>query len=154
MTPSRYPNPDEFRPERFESFPLSSSEYLHKHGAARDHFSFGAGRRAVRTVLSLSSFQTHAADHFSILFLIQQCPGSVIAEIDMFVSIARIIWAFDLSTADGRPLDVAPETAFVGSNIRRPRPFEVDFKIRSSARASTIEREMQAAKENVFSRFG
>jgi len=51
MTPSRYPNPDEFRPERFESFPLSSSEYLHKHGAARDHFSFGAGRRAVRSLL-------------------------------------------------------------------------------------------------------
>lgn len=47
MNPERYSDPDEFRPERFEGFPLSSSEYMHQHGAARDHFTFGAGRRSV-----------------------------------------------------------------------------------------------------------
>lgn len=50
MNPGRYSDPGEFWPERFESFPLSSSGYIRQHGAARDHFTFGAGRRSVRSI--------------------------------------------------------------------------------------------------------
>jgi len=129
MNPDRYPNPEVFWPERFESFPLSSSEYINSSDSLlRDHYTFGAGRRS--------------------------CPGLVIADIDLFLSVSKILWAFDLSTPDGQPLDTSPETAFTGPNLRRPLPFKITFRVRSEARARTIEAEMRAAEENVFSRFG
>jgi len=34
----------------------------------------------------------------------------------MFIAIARILWAFDLSVPEGYELDVAQETAFVGES--------------------------------------
>lgn len=49
----------------------------------RDHFSFGAGRRI--------------------------CPGLHVAERSMFITIARLLWAFNFSHAtggDGKPIPI------------------------------------------------
>lgn len=42
---TKYPNPLEFYPERFEDYPLSTAQYMNTDH--RDHYSFGAGRRQV-----------------------------------------------------------------------------------------------------------
>jgi hypothetical protein len=45
MSEAQYGDPEKFRPERFEGFPLSTREYMHT--SHRDYYSFGAGRRQV-----------------------------------------------------------------------------------------------------------
>ncbi len=48
MNPKRYVDPEEFIPERFEKFPLSTTEYVSSPDyMARDVYTFGAGRRVV-----------------------------------------------------------------------------------------------------------
>ena len=68
--------------------------------------------------------------------------------------LSKIIWAFDLSTPDGHPLNMDPVTAFTGHNLREPLPFKVNFTPRSTVRRSTIERELASAEGVTFSRFG
>lgn len=43
--PSRFAQPDEFRPERYADFPLSAPEYAAQAGENRDHHGYGWGRR-------------------------------------------------------------------------------------------------------------
>jgi len=129
MNPKRYADPEEFIPERFEGFPLSTTDYASSPDyMARDVYTFGAGRRI--------------------------CPGSHIAEVDLFLVLSKIIWAFDLSTLDGKPLDVDPVLAFRGHNLREPLPFKVNFTPRGAVRRSTIERDLATAEGVTFSRFG
>jgi hypothetical protein len=75
---------------------------------------------------------------------------------DIFIALSRIIWAFDLSTPDNLPINEDPETAFVGVNLRRPRPFKMGFSIRSEAKQRIIEAEMKAlsAEGGFFGNFG
>ena len=46
MDEERFPDPQEFKPERFKDFPLSAPEYAAMSGDdARDHWGYGYGRR-------------------------------------------------------------------------------------------------------------
>ncbi|KAF8325803.1 cytochrome P450 [Cantharellus anzutake] len=129
MNPRRYANPEEFIPERFEEFPLPTTDYVSSPDyMSRDVYTFGAGRRV--------------------------CPGSHIAEMDLFLALSKIIWAFDLATPDGKPLNADPVTAFKGHNLREPVPFKVNFTPRGEVRRSIIARELATAEEIIFSRFG
>ena len=69
MDPRRYKNPEEFCPERFASFPLSSSEYINRSDSiVRDHFTFGAGRRSV----------SHCALPLTVWLLTKYASGSAL----------------------------------------------------------------------------
>ncbi|BCR86202.1 cytochrome P450 [Aspergillus chevalieri] len=66
--PEQYPNPRTFDPRRYmdhEYYPQSAANTE----VSRDHFAFGAGRR--------------------------KCQGIHIAERSLFLSISRLLWAFD-----------------------------------------------------------
>ena len=81
------------------------------------------------------------------------CPGIQTAEQDMFIALARLLWAFEFSAPSGVEISTDHLTAFVGKHIRIPADFPLVIKPRSERRAQTIEREMIAAKE-VYAQYG
>lgn len=80
--PALYNEPDTFKPERFLDDNLGSFASAHQSDfRKRDHLSYGFGRRL--------------------------CPGIHVAEASLFIIIARMLWAFDISPEPGsKPLDM------------------------------------------------
>ena len=71
FNPVRYPNPFQFKPERYINHTKTSAEYAAMADPyARDHFTFGAGRRI--------------------------CPGSRFAENALTLALANMVWAFEI----------------------------------------------------------
>lgn len=102
----RYGDPFVFRPERFMGHTLRAGAYA---AAAdpleRDHFGFGAGRRI--------------------------CPGMHLAENSLFITAAKILWAFEILPAIGddgveEELDLSDD-AFEEGMIVVPKPFRLRF---------------------------
>ncbi|KAF4816652.1 Cytochrome P450 monooxygenase yanC [Colletotrichum siamense] len=82
--PKRHPDPDTFRPERWEGDELSTQQSANLPDATqRDHFAFGVGRRF--------------------------CPGVQVAERSFAVAIMRTLWAFDIGVRPGTPLPLNPD---------------------------------------------
>ncbi|KAI1611220.1 cytochrome P450 [Exophiala viscosa] len=113
--PRDFPDPDEFRPERY----LNGLEKPYPN--TRGHNAFGFGRR--------------------------QCSGQPLAEQGLAMSLARLLWAFDIKPgldAEGREvkLDIFDYTN--GENIR-PQPFKVRFVPRFAGVRNIILQEAEQA---------
>ncbi|KAK8196771.1 hypothetical protein M8818_006938 [Zalaria obscura] len=120
--PAIWEDPEEFRPERYLKYDLPAAAYLNvADPMERDHLSYGAGRRV--------------------------CPGIHVAEKSMFINIARMIWAFDISKkmgADGHVVE--PDCRTEKGWMTVPVRFEVDLKVRSADRAAIIRKTFQEAE--------
>ncbi|KAE9580743.1 hypothetical protein CGMCC3_g3528 [Colletotrichum fructicola] len=80
----RHPDPDTFRPERWEGDKLSTQQSANLPDATqRDHFAFGVGRRF--------------------------CPGVQVAERSFAVAIMRTLWAFDIGVRPGTQMPLNPD---------------------------------------------
>ncbi|KAG2026555.1 hypothetical protein GB937_001336 [Aspergillus fischeri] len=126
--PDRYENPDDFIPDRYLKHPLKAGAYAaHPDPYARDHFDFGAGRRI--------------------------CPGMHLAENSLFITIACIIWAFEIlpPVQDGKvgTVDVSDAAYEDGANTL-PKPSKLRFVPRSSDVENTLRREWARAKEEGY----
>lgn len=117
----RWERPDDFIPERFASHPKLASQYT-SDGPARDHFGYGAGRRV--------------------------CPGIHLAERNLFVAMAKLLWAFDFRKPPGVDAKVESSIGF----LQCVRDYGCDISVRSEMRAETIRREFQEAGE-VFANY-
>lgn len=112
-----YPDPHNFNPGRFLdlSDPRVAPELKGKpHPAKIGHSSFGWGRRI--------------------------CPGADIASNSLYIALAHLIWAFDITPTT--TYDTFDYTD--GFNIR-PRPFECKIQIRSQKHKNTLESQLKAA---------
>ncbi|KAF7537126.1 hypothetical protein G7054_g3942 [Neopestalotiopsis clavispora] len=112
----RWDNPEEFRPDRYATHPKLASQYT-SDGPDRDHFGYGGGRRV--------------------------CPGIHLAERNLFIAMAKLIWAFDFRKK-------TDDTSQIGSSIgflQCVTDYECDIKVRSQKRAETIMREFEEAGE-------
>ena len=124
-----YPNPHHFDPTRFfdtalaEKSKMSTPNTGKAHPAKAGHSSFGWGRRV--------------------------CPGADLAANSLFVSLAKLLWAFDIKPLKGVRYDIFAYTE--GFNIR-PRKFECEISVRSHAHEKVLKRELKDA-ENVLQRF-
>ncbi|KAF5574644.1 oxidoreductase [Fusarium pseudoanthophilum] len=120
---TRYRDPDNFIPERFEGDTRSSQESAASPDVSkRDHFAFGAGRRI--------------------------CPGYHIADRSFAVSVMRILWAFDISLKPGTKLPLDPQS-FPGDMPGNPGlEMPVVLTVRSPERLETIQKEFEAAMRN------
>ncbi|KAM5465548.1 hypothetical protein MauCBS54593_006323 [Microsporum audouinii] len=92
--------------------------------SGKTHFNFGAGRRI--------------------------CPGMHVAEANMFITLANILWAFDIRpplAADGRELrlDTSDDAFEPGANTV-PLPFPVRFISRNDQRAEIVRADWKNAK--------
>ncbi|KAI9777088.1 MAG: hypothetical protein M1816_004914 [Peltula sp. TS41687] len=130
---ARFPDPDNFIPERYAQQPLLASEYA---GSAdynkRDHYGYGAGRRI--------------------------CPGIHLAERSLFLAMAKLLWGFEFSEAldcNGNriPLDVDPMTAYDTGLLNIAKDFNCRVVPRSEKRRQTILREFAEVQDSVFSQY-
>ncbi|CAE6458667.1 unnamed protein product [Rhizoctonia solani] len=126
--PDRYKEPHLFKPERFLDHTMSMADSIAQGDPLkRDHFAFGAGRRT--------------------------CLGVQLAEQDIFLALSKLLWAFELSAPPGTYVNTE-QSAWFGEGVRRPKDFPLDVVPRSEKRKATIEREMEQARQSVFSFYG
>ena len=115
MNPERYPNPRVFEPARYLGDERTSrASTVVANPKERDHYLFGAGRRV--------------------------CQGMDIAESAVLVGIARILWAFKISKAEGpnRELITPDPEDLTGGVMICPMPFKVSILPRSEEKAKAI----------------
>ncbi|OJJ05937.1 hypothetical protein ASPVEDRAFT_87260 [Aspergillus versicolor CBS 583.65] len=125
---NRYENPDDFVPDRYLNHTLKAGVYaVHPDPYTRDHFDFGAGRRI--------------------------CPGMHLAENSLFITIACLIWAFEIlpPVEKGKvgTVDVSDAAYEDGANTL-PKPSKLRFVCRSPATERTLTREWARAKDSGY----
>lgn len=114
MDPASWPNPRVFDPLRFKSEMRSEHEIATSSDPAslRHNYIFGAGRRL--------------------------CQGIHIAERGLFLAMACLLWAFDISTPDPSKIDTED---LRGGLAMAPAPFECHIKPRNTQSAGVVSRE-------------
>ena len=132
MNPSTYPNPTTFDPERFAQHSKLAPEYAAGDWEKRDHYGYGAGRRI--------------------------CPGIHLAERNMFLSIAKLLWAFSFENEIGKDgigvvNDPDPVTGYHQGFLYCAKPYGCKPVVRSEKVRETVLKEFEEAEKNVFSQF-
>ncbi|KAI8670225.1 Fumitremorgin C synthase [Fusarium keratoplasticum] len=128
----RFPDPDTFDPDHYKGQTTLAPELAASADyGSRDHYGYGSGRRI--------------------------CPGIHLAERNLFLAIAKIIWAFSIKPAvdeQGKEveLDINPQTGYGEGFLLCVRDFPCKITPRSEARRETIMREFNEAQK-VFSKF-
>lgn len=118
MDANRFKNPRAFDPSRYEGDNQTSAEAaMNPDPSQRDHFVFGAGRRV--------------------------CQGMHIADRSLFLSISRLLWAFDFEKAiDDQGREIVPdENDLFGGFLVQPSPFPAKITPRSEKHAQAIRQE-------------
>lgn len=86
------------------------------------------------------------------------CPGIHLAERNLFIAVARLLWKFNfrlIRDAQGNyvEVDVNAETAYREGSLHCYRDFPCEVKPRSEKRRATTMAEFDAAKKDVFSKY-
>ena len=118
MDPSRYPDQANFDPSHFIGHSLSASAYANSPDtAARDHFSYGGGKRI--------------------------CVGLHLAERSLFTMTSWLLHAFEILPAlDERGVNVPVDVNAVKTGlIMSPKEFISRFKVRGEGVGRLMERE-------------
>lgn len=86
------------------------------------------------------------------------CPGIHLAERNLFLGIAKLLWALDIQPgldSNGNVIepDTSNEEAYSAGFLVCAEPYPCRIKPRSEARRATILREFEQAKMEVFSQY-
>ena len=133
MDPQTHPDPASFIPERFTEHKKLAPEYAAGDWEKRDHYGYGAGRRI--------------------------CPGMHLAERNMLLSIAKLLWAFRFENGmreDGAGEEVNnmdPVEGYHQGFLYCAKPYGCKPVVRSEEHRETILREFEEAEQRVFSKF-
>lgn len=130
---TRFENPDVFDPDHYKGTTalapeLSAAADYEK----RDHYGYGTSRRI--------------------------CPGIHVGERNLWLGIAKIIWAFNIEPGldeNGSPVepDFNPLTGYSEGFLVCANDYECRITPRSAARQDTIMKEYKKAQVEVFSQF-
>ncbi|KAF2181434.1 m-cresol methyl hydroxylase [Zopfia rhizophila CBS 207.26] len=120
-------NLEHFDPDRYMSHPSLAPVYASGSWQSRDHYGYGVGRRI--------------------------CPGIHLAERNLLLAIAKLIWAFDFEMRMGEDCDDDPVTGYHQGFLYCPKGYGVSAKVRSEERRQTVEREFGDAERDIFSQF-
>ncbi|KAI3573496.1 cytochrome P450 [Fusarium oxysporum f. sp. albedinis] len=124
MDPSRYPDPEVFRPERWQARLHTAKENMV--GEKTDLLLFGAGRRI--------------------------CPGQHVGERSVFLATAHLLWSFNIEKArgeDGVEIPIEPQSFTSGIAVR-PKSFKVSIAPREPFRAQVIRDEWDCARTELL----
>src|SRR2546423_15516726 len=118
-------DPSAFIPERFADHPSLAPDYAAGKWEARDHYGYGVGRRI--------------------------CPGIHLAERNMLLGIAKLIWAFKFERSGD--CDDDPVTGYHQGFLYCPKTYGVKVVVRSEEIRKTVETEFGVAEREVFGKF-
>lgn len=108
---NRFAKPEVFDPTRYLNDSLTSAQSSNLTDPnKRDHWMFGAGRRI--------------------------CPGMIVAEREIWLTISRMLWAYDMTEVEGAPIDLRE---YDGKSGRSPLPFVINIKPRSAEVVKILE---------------
>jgi hypothetical protein len=93
----------------------------------RDHYGYGSGRRL--------------------------CPGIHLAERNLFLWIAKLLWAFNIKPGEHMEVDVDPVTAYSEGFLTCAHPYGCEVEVRSERRKETILKEFKRTEEEMFSKY-
>ncbi|KAF6784298.1 cytochrome p450 [Colletotrichum sojae] len=124
MDEDRFKNPRAFDPSRYEGDNQNSTEAaMNADPSKRDHYVFGAGRRL--------------------------CQGMHVADRSLFLSISRLLWAFNLGRAvDDQGNEIVPDAEDLTDGfLVQPRPFLANITPRSETHAEIVRKEWDVSQE-------
>ncbi|PTD02528.1 Cytochrome P450 monooxygenase patH [Fusarium culmorum] len=130
---NKFEHPGEFNADHYAGMTKLAQSYANIGDEnKRDHYSYGFGRRI--------------------------CSGMQLAERSLYTTFAKVLWAFDISSAVDEqerpiPMNIDRMTGYTDGTIVAPKDFKARMKVRSERRRETILREFADAEKNVFSRF-
>ncbi|KAJ5215367.1 m-hydroxybenzyl alcohol hydroxylase [Penicillium cinerascens] len=125
--PHCWPDPDRFEPARFENYPALAPTYAATgEWDKRDHYGYGAGRRI--------------------------CPGIHLAERNLFIGVAKLLWAFEFMQPVNSYSDIDPESGASQGFLHCPKTYSCGVRLRAPEKRETISREFREAQE-IFARF-
>lgn len=128
MDPTRFSNPETFDPAHFEGCSSRlAPDLANGKWEERDHHGYGAGRRF--------------------------CPGAHLAERNLFLAMAKLLWAFEIRPKDGKEIDTHPRTGYSEGFLVCARDFECEFKVRGEERRGLILKEFEEGK-GIFEGYG
>jgi cytochrome P450 len=124
-----FPDPQHFTPDRFLDHPMGSGHYAAGPASARDHWSFGAGRRI--------------------------CSGLHLAENSMFVVLAKLLWAFDILPPldeEGVPVrvDTSDEAFDPDGSTTMAKVYNVRWRVKSEEIRQILLREARDARRDGY----
>lgn len=123
-----YDKPGEFNPDRFLANPYGVKYEVSEDEGRRATYTFSVGRR--------------------------MCPGEDFAKTIILTSAAKLLWAFDFDTKDGRPPDLSWETGYRSGLTNPPEGFEPRLTPRTDARARAVVEENVRSEEYLAKWFG
>lgn len=118
--PEAFQSPDIFDPERFLRNPYGTKETAEEAQlqGRKYLYCFGSGRR--------------------------QCPGDLFAEGSIMITLAKLIWAFDIIADE--TIDLSIENGFHGGLVWSSQPYKVHFVSRSAHTKQKITEEYERCK--------
>ncbi|KAI9928666.1 hypothetical protein ASPWEDRAFT_36431 [Aspergillus wentii DTO 134E9] len=126
MDPNQPHDPAKFIPERYENHPALAPEYVAGKWENRDHYGYGVSRRI--------------------------CPGIHLAERNMFLAVAKLLWAFEFHAGEGEN-DSDPVSGYQNGFLYCAKPYGCETVVRSEEIRETVEREFAVAEREVFAEF-
>ena len=122
----RFPSPEKFDPDHFAGVTTLATELSNGPYEKRDHYAYGTGRRF--------------------------CPGAHVAERNLFLAMAKLLWGFKIKPGKVKP-DLDPVTGYCEGFLVCAYDFDAEFEVRGERRAETIKREFEEAKRDVFGKY-
>lgn len=126
--PDAYQDPDTFDPDRYIRHPHGLRDGADLSEAIRrTTHAFGTGRR--------------------------MCPGEQFARNSLLLATSKLLWAFEIVPAEGETLDVSLERGYAASFDLKPKPFNVDLKLRAEEKRVAIASGLESASTAINSMF-